>query len=524
MARIKFASDVDPIRGKSDGYTFQWNTAAHNMYAKSRNARTRYPNQSNSQQFLWRALSSWRNMPAGVKQAWNDYAAAYPEPSKHNPAVMLSGYQLFLKRNSYVSLNCGLDYDFMTAPSMEVLPAPSVSFELKAGNNSIDVTEMYLKYFGLLPSPGQSVLFRCIPMSQSSGQFFDVINDVLTVEEVYIDGFFINLIFPANPQNLLFSIFLSKPVSPGQSYAGTKIRYMGCFGSKTFVGLSDVPAVGVPEAGKVWGVKPDGTWGVIEGGGGGGLACEDLPTCPTIIDIYSIIDTILNFIVEFSNSSVPPVNYGLLYNRYAFVDPRGMFQSDFYLPTQADILSLVDYLGGYLTAAIYLKETGTVWWNSPNTGATNSKELYLRGTASRNSVGSFVDNRNKFFGWTSTPYPFAPFNANYRWDAAYNTTRINYASVTNKWWEGLSIRLFKASPGSPDGQKGFYTGNNGRSYRTVVINEVEIMMDNLAETKYNNGDNIDYLGTDPTGYFTAAEWIALNSGALCAYGNDFNNV
>lgn len=82
---------------------------------------------------------------------------------------------------------------------------------------------------------------------------------------------------------------------------------------------------------------------------------------------------------------------------------------------------------------------------------------------------------------------------------------------------GISIRLIKDSTTLSHGQSGTYTGNDGKVYRTICIGTQEWLADNLAETKYRNGDTIPTV-TDGT------TWIGLTTGAKCAYNNDESNV
>ena len=74
-----------------------------------------------------------------------------------------------------------------------------------------------------------------------------------------------------------------------------------------------------------------------------------------------------------------------------------------------------------------------------------------------------------------------------------------------------------AAPGVADGVTGIYTGNNGRVYRTVCINEYMYVADPLAETLYRDGTAIPEI-TDNTA------WQNDTAGALCAYNNDWANV
>lgn len=71
-----------------------------------------------------------------------------------------------------------------------------------------------------------------------------------------------------------------------------------------------------------------------------------------------------------NNQSYASTN-GLLYNFYTVVDPRKLCPTGWQIATDAEWTVLTDYLGGLNIAGGKLKETGTVHWSSPNTGATN---------------------------------------------------------------------------------------------------------------------------------------------------------
>jgi len=82
---------------------------------------------------------------------------------------------------------------------------------------------------------------------------------------------------------------------------------------------------------------------------------------------------------------------------------------------------------------------------------------------------------------------------------------------------GLALRPLKDSTTLTHGQTGIYTGNDGKVYRTICIGTQEWLACNLAETKYRNLDDIPEV-TDND------DWVALTTGALCAYDNDWDNV
>lgn len=69
---------------------------------------------------------------------------------------------------------------------------------------------------------------------------------------------------------------------------------------------------------------------------------------------------------DLNNKSV----YGALYNYYT-VQTGKLCPDGWHLPTSGEWLTLANYLGGRSEAGGKLKETGTIHWAEPNTGATN---------------------------------------------------------------------------------------------------------------------------------------------------------
>jgi len=63
--------------------------------------------------------------------------------------------------------------------------------------------------------------------------------------------------------------------------------------------------------------------------------------------------------------------YGKMYNYHVIEDARKICPNGWHVPSDAEWTTLTNYLGGSSEAGGKLKETGTIHWNSPNTGATN---------------------------------------------------------------------------------------------------------------------------------------------------------
>jgi uncharacterized protein (TIGR02145 family) len=74
----------------------------------------------------------------------------------------------------------------------------------------------------------------------------------------------------------------------------------------------------------------------------------------------------------YDNDPVNGAIYGKLYNWYAVTDPRGLAPEGYRVPSIADYSTLFSTLGNQSDAGGPMKEVGTVHWQAPNTGATNS--------------------------------------------------------------------------------------------------------------------------------------------------------
>lgn len=207
----------------------------------------------------------------------------------------------------------------------------------------------------------------------------------------------------------------------------------------------------------------------------------------------------------FSQVQKPYINYGYLYNWYAATDVRKISSSDdWVVPTEAQFLTLWDYAGGYLVAGKY-KITGTIYWQTPNTGAENFASFSIRGSGQRLTNGQFDGLKIYARQWG------IKIGYNFYTRVSYNNTIYDAVNgITTR--DGYSIRLIYTGSGTPTE----YIGNDGKIYRVVLIGTQYWMTDNLAETKYRNGDAIPEVTDNTT-------WAGLTTGARCVYNNDESN-
>ena len=94
--------------------------------------------------------------------------------------------------------------------------------------------------------------------------------------------------------------------------------------------------------------------------------------------------------------------YGNLYNWYAVTDDRGLCPNGWHAPTDAEWTILTTYLGGASVAGVKMKSIGTVYWNSPNTDATNEGSFSVLPGGYREDNGSFYNIKNNAFFWSAT--------------------------------------------------------------------------------------------------------------------------
>jgi uncharacterized protein (TIGR02145 family) len=209
------------------------------------------------------------------------------------------------------------------------------------------------------------------------------------------------------------------------------------------------------------------------------------------------------------------ISYGLLYNWYAATDARGIAAEGWHLPTLEEAQTLIDYHGGNEIAGTKMRETGSVYWDSEAEGfieGTNDYGFNVRGAGSRqyHMSGEFIGLRINTAMWLNT---FAGIGFWVNADMAY----AEIIEVEESKKNGAPIRLIKDSTTLSHGETGTYTGNDGKVYRTICIGTQEWLADNLAETKFRNGDDIPIV-TDN------AAWAALEAAGMCAYDNDWGNV
>jgi len=141
-----------------------------------------------------------------------------------------------------------------------------------------------------------------------------------------------------------------------------------------------------------------------------------------------------------NNESDVPI-YGRLYTWFVASDTRNVCPAGWHVPTDQEWETLKSYLGGESIAGGKLKETDTVYWNSPNTGATNETGFKALPAGYRRITGEFVSESISCYFWSSTPEPYGHDD----WamgPAMYYDKNILLRGGRDKK-EGMSIRCLK---------------------------------------------------------------------------------
>lgn len=206
------------------------------------------------------------------------------------------------------------------------------------------------------------------------------------------------------------------------------------------------------------------------------------------------------------------VYYGYLYNWYAATDSRNICSIGWHIPTKAEFDALIAYLGGLSVAGGKLKETGTLHWNSPNTGATNEVGFNGRGSGYTTSGGRSNYIKESANYWLSDGFGETAKTFGLR----YNSAVI--FGVSNQYkTQGQSLRPMKDSTTLSHGETGFYVDPSGIIYPTICIGTQEWVACNIMTKHYRNGDAIPEV-TDNTA------WAALKTGARRSYNNTEANA
>ncbi len=151
---------------------------------------------------------------------------------------------------------------------------------------------------------------------------------------------------------------------------------------------------------------------------------NDGTAIPNITDNIAWTAATTSAYSDYNNTPANSTIYGRLYNWYAVDNNaatkvasnggKNVCPTSWHVPTDTEWTTLTTYLGGESVAGGKLKETGTTYWTTPNTGATNETGFTALPGGDRSFSGGY-DNIG-YYGawWSSTKKTWTSPNAYYR--------------------------------------------------------------------------------------------------------------
>lgn len=151
MARIIYSALVEKIQGSIGGTTFQTNAYGFTVKKKPNVVNKRRDNQYFNRNIIARVSRAWQQLTDANRTAWESYAAAYPRPSKNNPASVLNGFNYFQAVHNY-----------RFVIGLAVLSEPSLTQQVDG-----------LEQFELILSGGN--LFFSMPAGTQTGAWYGIV-------------------------------------------------------------------------------------------------------------------------------------------------------------------------------------------------------------------------------------------------------------------------------------------------------------------------------------------------------------
>jgi uncharacterized protein (TIGR02145 family) len=109
---------------------------------------------------------------------------------------------------------------------------------------------------------------------------------------------------------------------------------------------------------------------------------------------------------EYGNNVSNVAVYGRLYNWFVVADSLNIAPAGWHVPADSEWQILVDHLGGSAVAGGRMKDTGTAYWSSPNTGATNESGFTGLPGGGRGGEGTYSGMGNIAGFWSSTKHAY----------------------------------------------------------------------------------------------------------------------
>ena len=167
---------------------------------------------------------------------------------------------------------------------------------------------------------------------------------------------------------------------------------------------------------------------------------NDGTVIPNITDNEKWYADITGAYCIYDHNEVNNTIYGKLYNWFAVssTNPKNVCPVGWHVPSDSEWNTLTSNLGGQITAGGKLKESGTLHWKTPNTGASDATGFKALPGGNRYYGGPFLDKGDYCYFWSSTGY--ATYNAWYQF-LGYNTSYVWQYGAEKQF--GFSVRCLK---------------------------------------------------------------------------------
>jgi len=295
MAKIKLSESVPALFGKSGGSCFQTSSKSVTLKNNAHMRIFRTPRQKKISEYFISGTRHWHNLGSTGQANWLAFAEFLPQPQIRVPALSISAYENFVKRNTYLQMSNSdanlwmdspalVEYEKDTLSTLCNVGPDSISLDCQFVNNdshldcllflsgiqsageefihtvyrymatianssqSIDITEVYLANFGVLPAIGSKLFFSVVFCGSDNGQFWFPENTSVIAEPLEV--IFVHPSFgsqgagsPCEACSLATTIFgeLYTYASDGDMHVGLTV-YQGRSGNVLFapVGISAV--------------------------------------------------------------------------------------------------------------------------------------------------------------------------------------------------------------------------------------------------------------------------------------------
>ena len=140
------------------------------------------------------------------------------------------------------------------------------------------------------------------------------------------------------------------------------------------------------------------------------------------------------------DSLIIPV-YGRLYTWYAVTDSRNVCPTGWHVPSEAEWITLANFLGGDTLAGDKMKETGTTHWLNTSNMVTNSSDFTALPGGMRGNPTGFNGITTKGAFWSSTSWGTMVFPRAYTYSLQSTSSALHQSvSVANC---GYAVRCVK---------------------------------------------------------------------------------